>query len=139
MVAVSRSTPSITELSTMQYMLMFYESAAESARADDPAQAPAYWGAWNAYVGALGASGIVRGGNGLKPPRTATTVRVVGGKRQVQDGPFADTREHLGGYFVIEVGTLDEALEWAARAPNSSVGGTEVRPVLDPPSGMPVA
>lgn len=123
----------------MQYMLMFYENAAELARRDDPAQAPAYWGAWNAYVGALAGSGTVRGGNGLMPPRAATTVRVTGGQRQVQDGPFADTREHLGGYFVIEVETLDEALEWAARAPNSSAGGTEVRPVLPPPPGAPVA
>jgi hypothetical protein len=123
----------------MECMLLFYENAAELARRDDPAEAPAYWGAWNAYVGALAGSGIVRGGNGLQPPRTATTVRVSNGQRQVQDGPFADTREHLGGYFVIEVPTLEAALEWAARAPNSSAGGTEVRPVLPPPPGAPVA
>jgi len=122
----------------MEYMLMFYETAAESARADDPAQAPAYWGAWNAYVGAINASGLMRGGNGLQPPRTATTVRVVDGRRQVQDGPFADTREHLGGYFVIDAPSLDVALEWAARAPCASAGSTEVRPVLvmdQPPPG----
>jgi hypothetical protein len=123
----------------MQYMLMFYESDAECARRDDPAEAPAYWGAWSAYVGALAASGLVRGGHGLQPPRTATTVRLVQGRRQVQDGPFADTREHLGGYFVIDVPSLDEALEWAARSPNAGAGGTEVRPVLPPPPGAPVA
>lgn len=123
----------------MECMLLFYESTAEVARRDDPAQAPAYWGAWQAYIGALAASGVVRGGHGLQPPRTATTVRVAGGQRQVQDGPFADTREHLGGYFVIEVPTLEAALEWAARAPNSSAGSTEVRPVLPPPPDMPVA
>ena len=123
----------------MEYMLMFYETPAELARADDPAHVGAYWGAWNAYVGALAGSGIVRGGNGLQPPRSATTVRISGGQRQVQDGPFADTREHLGGYFVIDVPSLDAALEWAARAPNTSAGGTEVRPVLPPPPGAPVA
>jgi hypothetical protein len=124
-------TPSESEF-TMEYMLMFFESAAEVGRRDDPAQAAAYWGAWNAYVGALQGSGCVKSGNGLQAPRTATTVRVAGGKRQVQDGPFADTREHLGGYFVIDVPSLDTALEWAARAPNASAGHTEVRPVLPP-------
>ncbi len=123
----------------MQYMLMFYETEAEVARRDDPALAPAYWGAWGAYIAALSASGTVRAGSGLQPPRTATTVRVQGGQRQVQDGPYADTREHLGGFFIIDVPALDQALEWAARAPNASAGGTEVRPVLPPPAGMPVA
>lgn len=118
----------------MQFMLIFRETTAESARRDDPAAAPAYWGAWTAYVGAMHQSGIVLSGNGLQPPRTATRVRVEDGKRQVQDGPFADTHEHLGGYFVIEVPTLDEALEWAARAPCASAGSVEVRPVLPPPS-----
>ena len=73
-------------------------------------------------------------GHGLMPPSTATTVRVAGGKRQVQDGPFADTREHLGGYFIIDVPSLETALEWAARAPCASSGSTEVRPVLPPPA-----
>ena len=69
----------------------------------------------------------------LQPPHTATHVRVRNGQRQVQDGPFADTREHLGGYFIVKVPSLDVALEWAARAPNSATGTTEVRPVLDMP------
>ena len=118
----------------MQYMLLFYETPAEQARADDPEQVQAYRGAWNAYVGALEGSGLVRGGNGLAAARTATTVRVVNGQRQVQDRPFADTREHLGGYFILEAETLDEVLAWAARAPCASAGSVEVRPVLDPPS-----
>jgi hypothetical protein len=125
--------PTITESEpTMEYMLMFFESTAEGARRDDPAQAPAYWGAWSAYVGAMSASGCVKNGHGLEPPRTATTVRVAGGKRQVQDGPFADTREHIGGYFVIDVPSLDTALEWAARAPCASAGRVEVWPVMPP-------
>jgi hypothetical protein len=117
----------------MHYMLMFYETADEVARRDDPAQAPAYWAAWNAYVGALAGSGAVVSGNGLQPPRTATTVRLKDGRRQVQDGPFADTREQLGGYFIVDLPSLEDALEWAARAPCAGAGGTEVRPVLPPP------
>lgn len=118
----------------MQYMLCFFEATHEVARRDDPAEAAAYWGAWQAYLGAITASGVTRGGNGLLAPNTATQVRVIDGQRQVQDGPYADTREHLGGYFIIEVETLDQALEWAARAPNASAGHTEVRPLMPPPA-----
>lgn len=123
----------------MEYMLIYRETEAECAKRSDPLAAPAYWGAWNAYVGALAGSGIVVSGNGLQPPALATTVRVLNGQRQVQDGPFADTHEHLGGYFIIKVDSLDEALEWAARAPCASAGSTEVRPVLPPPPGAPIA
>lgn len=121
----------------MQYMLCFRETAPEQARRDDPAAAPAYWAAWNAYVGALHASGTVKSGNGLQAPATAVTVRIDNGKRIVQDGPFADAREQLGGYFVIDVPALADALEWAARAPCAAGGSVEVRPVLPPPPGMP--
>ena len=116
----------------MQYMLIFKERADESARRDNPADAGAYWGAWQAYVEAMQASGCVLSGNVLQPPHTGTHVRVQDGKRHVQDGPFADVREHLGGYFVIEVDSLDEALEWAARSPAAQGGSVEVRPVLPP-------
>ena len=117
----------------MQYMLMYFEPAAEFAKRVDPAEAPAYWGAWTAYLGAMNQAGIVVSGNGLQPPQMSTTVRLRGGKRQVQDGPFADTKEHLGGYFIVEVPSLDVALEWAARAPCAATGSSEVRPVLPPP------
>jgi hypothetical protein len=70
------------------------------------------------------------GGAGLQPPPLATTVRLREGKRQVQDGPFADTKEQLGGYYVIEVPGLDQALDWAARCPSVSSGSVEVRPNL---------
>ncbi len=121
----------------MDYMLMYQESAHEMAQRDNPATAAAYWGAWNAYIGALTGAGVVVSGNGLQPPRTATTVRMRNGQRQVQDGPYADTREHLGGYFIIRVPALDDALEWAARAPCAGTGCTEVRPVLPPPVAAP--
>lgn len=117
----------------MEFMLMFNETTREVAKRDNPAEAPGYWGAWNAYVTALSASGVVKSGNGLLPPRHATTVRIVDGKRIVQDGPFADAKEHLGGYFIIEVGTLEDALEWAARSPAAAAGWVEVRPVMPPP------
>ncbi len=117
----------------MQYMMMFYEDGAEFAKRNDPAAAPTYWGAWNAYIGAMNAAGIVVKGDGLLPPDAATTVRIKDGERLVQDGPVAATKEQLGGYFVIEVPDLDAALAWAAKSPNASAGATEVRPVLPPP------
>ena len=95
----------------MQYMLMFRETTESFATRQDQKAAPEYWGAWMAYIGALHASGKVVNGDGLEPPQTATIVRIRDGKRQVQDGPFPDTREHLGGYFVLEVASLEEALE----------------------------
>lgn len=117
----------------MQFMILFHEPASEFAKRNDPVEAPVYWGAWNAYIGAMGQAGIVVSGNGLQPPESATQVRVRNGQRQIQDGPYADSKEHLGGYFIIEVPGLDEALAWAARSPNVTVGSTEVRPVLPPP------
>ena len=121
----------------MEYMICFRETASEFGKHDDPQARPAYFAAWTAYVSAIYASGKVVSGNGLQPPRTATRVRVEGGKRQVQDGPFADTHEHLGGYFIVETASLDDALEWAARAPCASAGSVEVRPVLTPPTNAP--
>lgn len=117
----------------MLYMLMFYETADEVAKRDDPAEADAYWGAWTAYIDAMSAAGIVRRGDGLLPPHAATTVRLANGERQVQDGPVAASKEQLGGYFVIDVPDLDAALSWAARSPNLASGSTEVRPVMPPP------
>jgi hypothetical protein len=116
----------------MQYMLLLNEPAAEFARRDDPAQAGAYWGGWNAFIGAMAQAGVIVKGDGLLGPHTATTVRIRDGKRVVQDGPFADAKEQLGGYFVIEVPDLDAALEWAARAPSAASASVEVRPVMPP-------
>ena len=84
-------------------------------------------------MGAMQAASVMVNGHGLQPPHTATTLRMSGGKRQIQDGPFADSKEQLGGYFVINVGSLDEALEWAARSPTAATGAVEVRPCLLPP------
>ncbi|RQO53149.1 hypothetical protein DBV14_15165 [Variovorax sp. KBW07] len=113
----------------MPYMLMFYQPAAEFEQRDD-ASSQAYRASWIAYADAVRQAGISLGGHGLFPPMTGTTLRVRGDKRQVQDGPFADTKEQLGGYFVVDVPDLDAALEWAARAPCATTGGVEVRPVF---------
>jgi hypothetical protein len=118
----------------MQFMLIHKEIASEIAKRSDPESAPAYWGAWSAYIGAMAQAGIVVHGNGLQEPNHGTQVRVRDGKRVIHDGPYADTKEHLGGYFIIEVPHLDDALEWAARSPSAATGSTEVRPVMPPPA-----
>lgn len=118
----------------MDFMLLFHEADSEVRKRGDPKEGAAYHGAWMAYVAALRGSGVVKAGAGLQPAGTATTVCIRDGRRQVQDGPFADTREQLGGFFVIDVPTLDQALEWAARAPCAATGRTEVRPVMQPPA-----
>ncbi len=119
----------------MQYMLLLNETEAEFAKRNDPVEAGAYWGGWNSFINAMAAAGVIVRGNGLQGPHTATTVKVRDGRRQVEDGPFADTKEQLGGYFVIEVVDLDAALEWAALAPSAAYASVEVRPVLPPMTG----
>lgn len=111
----------------MKYALCFYETV-DNFSARESAGAPEYWSAWKAYAGALGER--ITGGSALQGPATATTVCVRGGKRQVQDGPYADTKEQLGGFMLIEAANLDEALEWAAKCPAAASGRVEVRPAL---------
>jgi hypothetical protein len=120
----------------MHYSLLFYQTADEFAARSDPQRREAFWGAFGPYMKALQEAGIVVAGAGLQPPETGTSVRLnKDGKRLVQDGPFADTKEQLGGFFVIDVPNLDAALEWAARYPAGAGGGCEVRPNLPPMSG----
>jgi len=121
-----------SEGKTMEYAILFYESPAANAERADPAKSQAYWGAWGAYVKALVESGISKGGQGLQSPHTATTVRLRNGKRHVQDGPVADAKEHLAGFFIVDVPDLDTALAWAARSPAALDAAVEVRPVLPP-------
>jgi hypothetical protein len=122
----------------MQCMMMFWEDTSEM-QAGRSGQDAAYWPAWMAYVTALQASGLVVSGNGLQPPATGTLLRLRDGKRVVQDGPYADTKEQLGGYFILEVPDMATAMEWAARAPNAGRGTVELRPVLPPPPAAAVA
>lgn len=88
-------------------------------------------GAYRSYMEAMEKAGVLQSSGGLKPTATATTVRIRDGKTQVLDGPYADTREQLGGYHVIDVADLDAALTWAARSPTALHGVVEVRPLQD--------
>ncbi|MFT3784413.1 MAG: YciI family protein [Nibricoccus sp.] len=90
---------------------------------------PADVAAGRAYGQALQAAGIFVAGVGLGSPQNATTISVREGKRHVQDGPYAETKEFLGGFVVIDVPDLDTALEWAARHPSAAQGSIEVQPV----------
>ncbi|HUO35739.1 MAG TPA: YciI family protein [Candidatus Acidoferrum sp.] len=112
----------------MQFLLLLHaeEAGWEKLARTDQEQAVA---AYQAYGEALKKAGHYVGSNRLKPISTATTVRVVDGKTQVQDGPYADSKEQLGGYFLIDVPDMDAALSWAARCPGASHGVIEVRPV----------
>lgn len=116
----------------MQYAILAQESPADYAARTDPATAESYWASWAGYVAALRESGIMTAAAGLQPPDTATTIRLRGGSVEVQDGPFADVKEHLGGVFLIDVPDLDAAMEWAARCPAAALGSVEVRPVIPP-------
>ncbi|PYN78943.1 MAG: hypothetical protein DMD96_19340 [Candidatus Rokuibacteriota bacterium] len=119
----------------MKYTVLIYETAADFTTRADEQRKDAYWGAYRAYTKALTEAGVMVGGAGLQPPPLATTVRLKNGKRHVQDGPFAEAKEQLGGYYVIEVPDLDRALDWAARCPAAATGTVEVRPNLPPAVG----
>jgi hypothetical protein len=112
----------------MQFALLIYESPeAFATRSNDDTDS--YLGAWRAYHKAIEEAGIFVGGNPLQVPETGTTVWLKEGKRRVQDGPFADTKEQLGGFTILELPSLDAALDWAARCPAASAGAVEVRPL----------
>lgn len=112
----------------MEYMLLIHADPTAFA-ALTPAENDAAMTAYAAYSEALVKAGLMRGGARLRPGDMSTTVRVRGGKTEVLDGPFIETREQLGGYFLIDVPDLDAALSWAARCPGAHHGTVEVRPV----------
>jgi hypothetical protein len=116
----------------MQYTILVYEGEADFAARTDAEHQESYWGAFGAYSQALKDAGVLVGGGALLPGHAGTTVRLRGGSRHVQDGPYADTKEQLGGYFVVEAPDLDAALDWAARCPAAASGAVEVRPNLPP-------
>jgi len=110
----------------MKYALLFHEKTEHFARRSEPG----FMDAWMAYIEAIRSAGVFSTGAGLLPPESATMVSVRDGKRNVHDGPYAETREFLGGLVVIDVPNLDVALEWAARSPAAGYSAVEVRPVL---------
>jgi hypothetical protein len=114
----------------MKYILMDYVN--EAGWPTIPRAEQERWlGAYNAYMEAMAKAGVLRSTTGLQPTATATTVRVVHDKTQVLDGPYADSKEQLGGFHIIEVPDLDAAISWAARCPTALHGIVEVRPLLD--------
>lgn len=110
----------------MQFALLIYESPEAFARRKNDAS-DSYTSAWRAYYNAMVEAGIYVGGDPLEVPDTGTTVQIKDGKRRVQDGPYADTKEQLGGFTILELPSLDAALDWAARCPAASYGAVEVR------------
>ena len=116
----------------MNYTMLIYEPQSDFALRTDPDKQGAYLAAWPPYAKALRDAGVLVGGAGLEPPETGTTVRIRDGKRVVQDGPYADTKEQLGGYFIINVPDLDTALDWASRCPTTPTGVIEIRPNIPP-------
>ena len=114
----------------MQYMLMDYVQ--EQGFHQLPKEEQERWlGAYRAFMEAMQKAGVLRTSGGLKPPSTGTTVRVTNGKTQVLDGPYADTKEQLGGFHIVEVPDLDAAISWAARSPTALHGVVEVRPMWE--------
>jgi RNA polymerase sigma factor (sigma-70 family) len=113
----------------MKYAFTIYgdESQRESAT---PEEMAAMSQAYGEFTQEVQAKGIYLAGEGLYPTPTATTVRVRGGERNVTDGPYAETKEQLGGFYVLDCKDLDDAIEWAAKIPGSQFGSVEIRPVM---------
>jgi hypothetical protein len=114
----------------MKYMLLLYIPA--DVRENEAVRAP--MDAWMAYRHDLERSDALIAGDALQDLATATTVRERDGDRVVTDGPYAETKEMLGGYFMIDVPDLDAALAWAAKVPNAPYGSVEVRPIMELPA-----
>ena len=112
----------------MKYALLIYGDESVWANMDEAVMREVY-AAHEAYGKALTEAGVLRGGEELAPSHTATSLRFANGKASLHDGPFAEAREQLGGFYLIEVETLDEAIEWARRMPAMSEGTVEVRPL----------
>jgi hypothetical protein len=117
----------------MQYILMLYVNEAGWSKLTKAEQEQGV-AAYGAYTEALTKAGVIMGSNRLQGSSAATTVRVANGKSQVLDGPYADSKEQMGGYFLIDVADLDAAISWAARCPAASHGVVEVRPLWGTPT-----
>jgi hypothetical protein len=113
----------------MQYLLMIYQNEAEFGKMDAAARKNVT-AEYGAFTQSIIQSGHFKAGDGLQPTSTATTVRVRDGKTLTTDGPFAETREQLAGYYLVEAKDLDTALAIAARIPGAKTGSVEVRPVM---------
>jgi hypothetical protein len=113
----------------MQYILLIHDDEQQWGAMSDEEQG-SLMSEYGTYTQSLLERGAFVGGNQLQPTQTATTVRVRDGERLVTDGPFAETKEQLGGFYVIEAESLDEAIDWAAQIPSARLGSIEVRPLV---------
>lgn len=113
----------------MQYMLLIYANEQLQVGRTEEEQRTEF-AKWMDYNKQMTDAGISWKGDALQPIATATSVRVRNNENMITDGPFAETKEQLGGYYLIDVENLDEALKWAARCPGSAYGTIEVRPVM---------
>ena len=120
----------------MQYMILIYGDEARWASLS-PAEAEAGMGAWFAYTEAMKHAGVFVAGDPLESITKATAVRTRNGKTEVLDGPFAETKEQLGGYYLIDVPDADAAIAWATRCPGAAYGTIEVRPIMAIPAAAP--
>ena len=114
----------------MKFMLMLYGDESQWTDAT-PEELAATMARFEAYDRELTAAGVLAGGEGLEPTSMATTVRRAEGEVILTDGPFAETREQLGGFYVLDCADLDEAIRWASKVPDLEDGSVEVRPVID--------
>lgn len=113
----------------MEFMILIYADERTYAEMTKE-QLAEVMAAYNNYTNELIAAGVLRGGSELAPVRTASTVRVRDGKTLVTDGPYAEAKEHLGGYYLLDCPSQEEAIAWAAKCPSSGVGSIEVRPQI---------
>ena len=114
----------------MKYLALIY-SAANTAPAPGTPEFGEFMGGYMAATQRYKADKVWLGGEGLKPTSTATTVRVRGGKTETMDGPFAETKEMLGGYYLLDCANLDDAIKYAAMIPSAKFGCVEIRPVME--------
>ncbi len=112
----------------MQYMLMIHDDGSAAQKAPH-AEVEKFMAGYEAYTTSMVEAGVLRAGERLKPPSSATTIRAPGGKAQVVNGPYAELKEQFGGFYIIDVVDLDEAIKWAARCPSAHSGAIEVRPI----------
>ena len=113
----------------MEYVLLIYNSEADGKKMSAAQQGEIFQG-YHTFTQDLTKAGKNKGGNALEQTTTATTVRVRNGKTTVTDGPFAETKEQLGGYYIVEAKDLDEAISIAAKIPGAKHGSIEVRPIM---------
>ncbi|MEM7172972.1 MAG: YciI family protein [Pseudomonadota bacterium] len=114
----------------MKYMALIYMAEGREPTPDSAEFGP-WMARWQEVTKIFEDAGVMRGGDPLEPTATATSVRVRGGKTETMDGPFAETKEQLGGYYILDCAHLDEAIKYASMLPAAELGTVEIRPIMD--------